>query len=215
MIINTYVKFAPAVFVAKCVEPHEKGEIITLTSKYGNETEVKVHNLVRQQDGYYFYSFTRCDGMNSQVRAMQKVERYQSYADNAVKRSQKYLESANEGKDFLSLGEPIKIGHHSEKRHRALIERNAQRINKSVEEMYKSESYKSKITYWESMADKIDLSMPESLEFFEFKLAEAKEIHQELKANPDKRAHSYSLTYAKKAINELEKKVKLAKLLWA
>lgn len=215
MTINTYAKFAPTVFVAKCAESHEKGEIITLTSKYGNETEVEIHNLVKQQDGYYFYSFTRCDGMNSQVRATQKAERYQSYANNAMKRSQQYCEAANEGRDFLTLGEPIKIGHHSEKRHKALIERNARRMDKSVEEMHKVESYEGKIAYWELMADKIDLSMPESLEFFEFKLAQAKEKHQELKTNPDKRTHSYSLTYAKKAVNELEKKVKLAKLLWS
>ena len=57
MTTNTYAKFAPNVFVAKCTEPHEKGEVIVLTSKYGNETEVVIHNLVKQQDGMYFYSF--------------------------------------------------------------------------------------------------------------------------------------------------------------
>lgn len=31
--MNTYAKFAPTVFVAKCKDPHQKGEIITLTSK--------------------------------------------------------------------------------------------------------------------------------------------------------------------------------------
>lgn len=215
MSLNTYAKFVPNVFLAKCPEPHQRGDIVTLTSKYGKETEVEIYNLVKQQDDFYFYSFTRCDGMNSQVRAAQKAERYQGYADNAMKRSQQYYEAAHEGREFLSLGEPIKIGHHSEKRHRALIERNAGRMDKSVAEMHKAESYESRIAYWESMADKIDLSMPESLEFFEFKLAQAKENHQELKDNPEKRVHSYSLTYAKKAVNEFEKKVALAKLLWA
>ena len=164
--MNTYAKFCPNVFVAKCPEQHTKGEIITLTSKYGNETEVEIHNLVKQVDGHYFYSFTRCDGVNSQVRAEQKAERYQSYADNAMKRSTQYCEAANEGSEFLSLGEPIKIGHHSEKRHRALIERNHRRMEKSIEEMRKAESYDGKIAYWERMAGKIDLSMPESLEYF-------------------------------------------------
>lgn len=45
--MNTYSKFAPNVFVAKCPEMHEKGEIITLTSKYGKETEVEIYNLVK------------------------------------------------------------------------------------------------------------------------------------------------------------------------
>lgn len=33
--------------------------------------------------------------------------------------------------------------------------------------------------YWEALANKIDLSMPESLEFFEFKLEQAIEIHRQ------------------------------------
>lgn len=215
MTINTYAKFAPTVFVAKCPEAHSKGEIITLTSKYGKETDVEIYNCVGQKDGFYFYSFVRCDGMDSQAFAQQKAERYQGYADNAMNRSEHYCEAANEGREFLSLGEPIKIGHHSEKRHRALIERNARRMDKSVEEIRKAESYDGKIAYWERMAGKIDLSMPESLEFFEFELARAKEKHLELKTHPEKREHAFSLTYAKKAVNELEKKVQLAQRLWA
>lgn len=215
MTTNTYAKFAPNVFVAKCTEPHEKGEVIVLTSKYGNETEVVIHNLVKQQDGMYFYSFVRDDGENSQTLAQRKAERLQGYADNATKRSNQWCEAANEGREFLRLGEPIKIGHHSEKRHRALIARNARRMDKSVEEMKKAASYQDRIAYWEKMADKIDLSMPESLEYFQFELEKAREKHQDLKEHPEKRSHAYSLTYAKKAVNELEKKVKLAILLWA
>ncbi|WP_077663982.1 DUF3560 domain-containing protein [Rodentibacter caecimuris] len=215
MTINTYAKFCPNVFVAKCPEAHVKGDIVTLTSKYGKEAEVEIHNLVKQTEDAYFYSFIRCDGENAQTRAEKRAERYQGYADNATKRSNQWCEAANEGREFLRLAEPIKIGHHSEKRHRALIERNARRMDKSVEEMKKAVSYQDRIAYWERMADKIDLSMPESLEYFQFELEKAREKHQDLKEHPEKRSHAYSLTYAKKAVNELEKKVKLAKLLWA
>ena len=54
-------------------------------------------------------------------------------AANHAKKSNDYYNASNEGKEFLSIGEPIKIGHHSEKRHRALIERNWNRMGKSVE----------------------------------------------------------------------------------
>lgn len=212
--MNTYAKFAPTVFVAKCPQPYEKGEGIVLTSKYGNETEVIVHNLVKQDKDFYYYSFVRSDGMNSQDFAQQKAERYQMHADNALKRSDQWCNSANEGAEFLRLAEPIKIGHHSEKRHRALIDRNARRMDNAVAEMKKAESYEHRIAYWEKMAGKIDLSMPESLEYFKFELDKAKAKHKELKEHPEKRVHDYSLTYAKKAVNELEKKVKLATLLW-
>lgn len=214
MSLNTYAKFVPNVFLAKCTEPHQRGETITLTSKYGKETEVEIFNLVKQQDDAYFYSFVRCDGINRQTHALQKAERYQDCANNAQHRSEQYCEAANEGREFLRLAEPIKVGHHSEKRHRALIERNARRMDKSVEEMQKAERYEDKIAYWQERAETIDLSMPESLEYFQFELEKAKAKHQELKENPEKRLSRYSLTYAKKTVNELMKKVELAQRLW-
>ena len=51
------------------------------------------------------------------------------------------------------------------------------------------------------MANKIDLSMPESLEFFEAQLEEAIAYHQFLKDNPAERPHGMSLSYASKKVN--------------
>ena len=39
---NTYSKYCPNVFLAKCDERHEKGETIVLTTKYGKENEVEI-----------------------------------------------------------------------------------------------------------------------------------------------------------------------------
>jgi len=112
------------------------------------------------------------------------------------------------------LGEPIKIGHHSEKRHRALIDRNWERMGKSVEATKKAEAHESKSEYWSKKANDINLSMPESLEFYEYKLEEAKMYHENLKNNPSERSHGYSLTYAKKEVNKFEDLLKYAKKLW-
>jgi hypothetical protein len=114
----------------------------------------------------------------------------------------------------LALGEPIKIGHHSEKRHRALIERNWNRMGKSVEETRKAEEYNERAEYWESKANEINLSMPESIEFWEYKLEAAKEKHAFYKANPDKRPHSMALGYASKAVKEAEENLSIAVKLW-
>jgi len=76
-----------------------------------------------------------------QDKAQNRAERFEARAENAEKKSNQFWEASNEGKDFLSLGEPIKIGHHSEKRHRALIERNFARMGKCVEESKKAEYY--------------------------------------------------------------------------
>lgn len=60
----------------------------------------------------------------------------------------------------------------------------------------------------------ITLAMPESLEYFEFELEKAIEYHKKLKDNPELRTHIYSLTYAKKAVNDLKKQLETAKVLW-
>lgn len=92
----------------------------------------------------------------------------------AENKSTAYWEASSEGKDFLVLGEPIKIGHHSEKRHRSLIERNHNRMHKSVEQSKIAEGHESKADYWNSRTSIINLSMPESVEYYEFKVEEVK-----------------------------------------
>lgn len=213
--MNTYSKFCPNVFLAKCPETHEKGEVIKIETKYGKENDCIIHNLIYQKDGFFFYSITRADGFNSQERALAKAQKYNGYASNAEKRSNQYYEASQEGKEFLSLGEPIKVGHHSEKRHRALIERNWDRMGKSVEESKKAEAYESKSEYWQRKANDINLSMPESVEYYQFKLEQVKEKHLFLKNNPDKRPHSMSLQYANKEVKDVEKNIELAMRLWA
>lgn len=211
--MNTYHKFAPNVFIAKCEERHTKGETITLTTKHGKENECIVHNYIGNKGGAFFYSITRADGYNTQERAKAKAEKYEQYAESAEKKSEQYWQASHEGRDFLALGEPIKVGHHSEKRHRALIERNHNRMEKSVEFSNKVEEHQSKKAYWESRANDINLSMPESIEYYEYRFEEAKERHEGLKSGKYPKEHGYSLTYAKKAVNEAEKNLNLSKRL--
>ena len=212
--VNTYAKYCPNVWVAKCPEQHAKGEIIPVTTQYGKVNESIVFNLVGQKDGFYYYSIVRADGYNVQERAKAKAERYQQWAASAEKKSDQYYQASQEGREFLSLGEPIKVGHHSEKRHRALIERNWNRMGKSVEMMGKAGQHNSKAEYWKSRENDINLSMPESVEYYEHKLEQAKEYHEGVKSGKYPREHSFTLTYAKKAVNEAEKNLKTAKKLW-
>lgn len=212
--MNTYAKYTANVFVAKCDEQHEKGETITLTTKYGKEHDCIVFNFLFSKEDSFYYSIVRADGFNYQEFCKQKAERYQAWAVTAENKSTEYWKASHEGRDFLSLGEPIKIGHHSERRHRALIERNHNRMGKSIEMSEKAEAHESKADYWEQRANKINLSMPESIEFYEFKLEQAKEKHKTLKDNPDQRSHSYSLTYANKEVKETEKNLEIAVKLW-
>ena len=212
---NTYYKYCPNVFLAKTEDEYSKGDEIIMTTRRGKENICIVHNLIASKDGFNYYSITRADGFNNQKRAEKKVDRLEGFAQNADKRSDEYWKASNEGKDFLALGEPIKVGHHSEKRHRALIERNHNRMNKCIQERDKAEDYRARQEYWESMSKKIDLSMPKSIEFFAEQLKDAIAYHEGLKDGSIKREHSFSLTYANKKRKELENKVELSKKLWA
>lgn len=213
---NTYTKFCPNVYAAKCKGEHSKGEEIIVETKYGKENECIVHNFLgKTRDGFNLYSITRADGFNTQEHARRKAEKLNGYAQNASGKSQAAWEASNEGADFLALAEPIKIGHHSEKRHRALIERNHNRMQKSVDLSKKAETYEARAEYWEARTEKIDLSMPESIEYFAFRLGKATAYHAGLKDGSIERSHSFSLTYANKEKKEMAKKLETAKRLWA
>lgn len=212
--MNTYYKYCPNVFLAKCEEKHEKGETILVTTKYGKENESIVFNLIFERDGFYYYSIVRADGFNVQEWAKRRAERRREWAASAERKSDEYYKASNKDADFLSLGEPIKIGHHSEKRHRKAIEDAWNNMGKSVEFEEKAKEHERVAQYWDEKADVINLSMPESVDYYGHKLAEAKEYHEGLKSGKYLREHMYSLTYAKKAVNEAQKNFDLAKKLW-
>lgn len=212
--MNTYSKFTANVFLAKTEKEYQKGDIITVTTKYGKENESIVFNLIYSKDGYNYYSIIRADGFNVQERAKLKAEKYGNWADSAQDKSNQKYEESQEGKDFLVLAEPIKVGHHSEKRHRALIERNWARMEKSVELRDKAKEHEKKSEYWAKKANTINLSMPESVEYFKDKYEEAKEYHEGLKSGKYPREHYYSLTYAKKKVNEMKKNYDTSIILW-
>lgn len=215
--MNTYKKYCPNVFIALCTEAHEKGEIITLTTKYGKENEHEVHNFLGQnKEGKFMYSITRVDGFDARERAKRKANKLKGYAKNANERSNKaYNNRASKAElEFMKLGEPIKVGHHSEKRHRKIYEKYDRQMRKSIDEQGKAKAYRQRAEYWEAKTDEVNLSMPDSLEFFEIQLKDAIEYHKFLKDNPNERPHSMSLQYANKKVKELREKVETAIELW-
>lgn len=212
--MNVYSKFCPNVFLAKCEEKYEKGEVIEVTTKYGKENECIVFNLIYEKDGFYYYSIVRADGFNVQEWAKQRAERRRMWAVSAEQKSNDYYEKSNKDRDFLSLGEPIKVGHHSERRHRKAIDDTWNNMGKSVEFSDKAAEHERIAEYWDKKASVINLSMPESVDYYEHKLEVAKEYHEGLKSGKYPREHLYSLTYAKKAVNEMQKNYDAAKRLW-
>ncbi|MDO5555713.1 MAG: DUF3560 domain-containing protein [Clostridia bacterium] len=83
-------------------------------------------------------------------RQESRKERLKILSEKANQRSHQYSNSNANRILELTPGQPIIIGHHSEKKHRRLIEKAHNDIRKSIEESDKSEYYKNKVRTIES-----------------------------------------------------------------
>lgn len=212
--MNTYAKYCPNVFVAKCTEKHDKGEIIKVETKYGKENECRVWNFLLERDGFYYYSITRTDGYNVQKRAESKAERLLESSARAEMQASATIERGMGYLSGIEPGQPILVGHHSERHHRRAIEKSDNAMHNACELYKKAESYEQRAEYWKQRSNVINLSMPESIEYYRWLVEQRKQAHQFLKDHPDQRPHAYALQYANKDLKEAEDNLKRAIKLW-
>ena len=205
----------PTVFCLETDKIYQKDDIVKYTTRRGQEIELIIYKLIFSKHGFNYYSYLRADGKNRKTILENKIEKRLEWSESREKKSNQYFEASQEGKDFLSLAEPIKIGHHSENGHRSLIKRNWDRIGKSVENSNKAQEHKDKAENLENkLNSELPLDTPDCLDEIKERLKRATELHLFYKNNPDKRGHSYSLIYAKKKVNDLQKKLNIAEKLW-
>ncbi len=209
-LMNTYYKFYPNVWLAKTTETYTKNDTILIANKYGRESEHKVHNLVFSKNGLNFYSVERL----GETYAERKAKRYETATERTKKTADSYYEKSNKDRDFLVMGEPVKVGHHSENRHRKIIAESHNNMRKFCEASDKAREQERRAEYWKMKADEINLSSPESIEFFTAKLEQATGLQQAYKTGKREQEHSYSLSYATKAVKDIKEKLEIAVRLW-
>ena len=73
-----------------------------------------------------------------------KAERYEAYAENAHTKATDRQNKVEKIMSFIPPGQPILVGHHSEKRHRKDIERMDSNMRRSVEETEKADYFTNK-----------------------------------------------------------------------
>ena len=88
-------------------------------------------------------------------------------------------------------------------------------MKKCIEFQDKAEKHIDKAKYWEARKDIINLSMPESIEFYKYEFEKAKEHHAKVKSGEIKREHSYTLTYANNKLKEMKNKWEISVKLWS
>ncbi|PIP94762.1 MAG: hypothetical protein COW00_01850 [Bdellovibrio sp. CG12_big_fil_rev_8_21_14_0_65_39_13] len=77
-------------------------------------------------------------------RAEKRAERFENYSDSSSKRSEMRFNAASQVSDLIPMGQPILVGHHSEKRHRRDLERIDTNMRKGIEENKKANYYQDR-----------------------------------------------------------------------
>lgn len=122
------------------------------------------------------------------------TEEVNPYESKKQQRIQKYLELAKKNEEkaqqlFNSpaieavrdmMGEPIKVGHHSERRHRKLHEKADRDMVKAIEAFNKAEYYRQKAEAVKKN-QAISSDDPEAIRKYEEKLAKLEELHEYMK----------------------------------
>lgn len=106
---------------------------------------------------------------NAVERKLEKAERYDSYAINAKTRADNSCEKAAGMGSVIPMGQPILVGHYSERRHRKAIERIDRNMQKSVEETQKAEYFSDKARRLSRAGEEL-----ESRQFVGNRIADAK-----------------------------------------
>jgi hypothetical protein len=121
-----------------------------------------------------------------ETKRERRVERFETAAANAAQRSDSYYKRSNEG--LPEFGQPILVGHHSEKWHRRALAKAHNAMDKSVEEgkkanyyADKAESAKSNTSISSDNPDALSL-LKEKLESLEAEQAHYKKVNKVVKS---------------------------------
>lgn len=119
--------------------------------------------------------------MTRKERQEARAERYRQFAENAEKRAAAAFNASSTAIENIPLGQPILVGHHSEKAHRRALERSHGAMMRSVHESEKAAYYRQKAEAVENN-DNIYLSDDDAIERLEEKIAELTEKQERMKA---------------------------------
>lgn len=123
--------------------------------------------------------------MNYEERQQAKLERYEELAQRRKRESQERYKHSKSLSDCIPFGQPILVGHHSEKRHRRDIKRIQNSMDKSVELQKKAEHYEKKA---ENIRNPTAISSdnPEAIDLLKEKLIGLEEQREKIKEHNKK-----------------------------
>lgn len=119
--------------------------------------------------------------MTRKERQEERAERYRQYAENSDKRAAAAFNASNEAVAGIVPGQPILVGHHSERAHRRAVERSNDAMGRCVRESEKAAYYRQKAEAVESN-DNIYIGDDDAIERLEAKVADLTHKQDVMKA---------------------------------
>lgn len=120
--------------------------------------------------------------MNRKEKQEARAERYREYAENAERRASAAFKASNDAVADIPLGQPILVGHHSEKAHRRALERSNDAMMRSVHESEKAAYYARKAEAVENN-DNIYIGDDDAIERLEEKIAKLTTLQEQMKGS--------------------------------
>lgn len=210
---NTYKKYTAGVYCMQSDNAdYQHNDSAIITTKRGKEISVIVWKKLFSKGDFTYYSVIREDGYNRAAHLRKKADKRLDQAARQKRLSDECYVKSNKDRDFLVLGEPIKIGHHSEKRHRKAYEDANKYMGKSVFASDRAKELKSKAeTLAYNAESQINLDTPESLELLKERVTYLENQREEIKSRPHQ---SYQLSNLGANIRRYKERLETAKKLW-
>lgn len=120
--------------------------------------------------------------MTRRERLERKVEKRREWAQSAEKRAQQAYNTSQSLVANIPMGQPVLVGHHSERRHRRTLDRSWNALGRSVAETKKAEMHESKADHLEtSLGCTIFSDDEDSVEALESRIAEREAERERMK----------------------------------
>ena len=121
-------------------------------------------------------------------------ERYQALAEKNRKESNRRYEASHKLGEMIPLGQPILVGHYSERGHRSLLEKINNNMRKSIELDKKADYYENRAN---NISNNISSDDPNAIEKLKVKLAKLEDKQRDMKEhNAEARANKTEQPFA-------------------
>lgn len=114
-------------------------------------------------------------------KKQRRIERMRALAAKAREMSERYNHASDSISNGIPFGQPILIGHHSEKRHRRMLDRMHRYNDKAIEEYRKAQYYDRRAANAESN-NAISSDDPDAVQKLKVKLASLEKLQETMRA---------------------------------